>query len=330
MLLNWVYPFGKERSAVLFEPIRLSSGTASRVGLLPETSKDPSTTAYFMTGEKCRRACSFCSQGLSSTGRSDRLGRILWPAFKEEEAVTAVAQAMENGTVGRACFQVVNANGALEQTERALIPLMDSDKKVSITADLYSMEQVDRFMALGVDQVALALDAASERVSQTTKGGGFATRLALLEAAARKYPKRVTTHLIVGLGETEEEMARLIAHLLSLQVTVALFAFTPIAGTPDATKKPPQMGHYRRMQAVHYLLLQEKIMKSDLTFVEGRLQLDWCHFQEELQTGHAFQTTGCMDCNRPFYNERPGHVPYNYPRPLTADEGRTAFLALFS
>jgi biotin synthase len=27
----------------------------------------------------------------------------------------------------------------------------------------------------------------------------------------------------------------------------------------------------------------------------------------------AFQTTGCVGCNRPFYNESPGKAMYNYP-----------------
>ena len=38
------------------------------------------------------------------------------------------------------------------------------------------------------------------------------------------------------------------------------------------------------------------------------------------QTGDPFQTSGCPDCNRPFYNEQPSGPFYNYPRPLTATE----------
>ena len=45
------------------------------------------------------------------------------------------------------------------------------------------------------------------------------------------------------------------------------------------------------------------------------------------QLAQAFQTSGCPGCNRPYYNERPGHVPYNYPRPLNADEAAEALRA---
>ena len=42
-----------------------------------------------------------------------------------------------------------------------------------------------------------------------------------------------------------------------------------------------------------------------------------------LSTGTAFQTTGCVGCNRPFYNERPKGPMYNYPRNLSNDEVTT-------
>jgi biotin synthase-related radical SAM superfamily protein len=33
-----------------------------------------------------------------------------------------------------------------------------------------------------------------------------------------------------------------------------------------------------------------------------------------------FQTSGCPDCNRPFYNEKPSGPFYNYPRKLEIKE----------
>jgi biotin synthase-related radical SAM superfamily protein len=45
---------------------------------------------------------------------------------------------------------------------------------------------------------------------------------------------------------------------------------------------------------------------------------------EILADGVAFQTSGCPDCNRPFYNERPGGPMYNYPEPLTSQQIKAA------
>jgi biotin synthase len=38
------------------------------------------------------------------------------------------------------------------------------------------------------------------------------------------------------------------------------------------------------------------------------------------RTSEAFRTSGCPDCNRPYYNEKPSGPMYNYPEDLTAEE----------
>ncbi len=49
-----------------------------------------------------------------------------------------------------------------------------------------------------------------------------------------------------------------------------------------------------------------------------------------IECGVPFRTSGCPDCNRPYYNERPGGVMYNYPRPLTAVEAAAELDALLA
>jgi biotin synthase len=39
-----------------------------------------------------------------------------------------------------------------------------------------------------------------------------------------------------------------------------------------------------------------------------------------VESGIAFQTSGCPGCNRPYYNESPGGPLYNYPRKLKQNE----------
>jgi biotin synthase len=45
---------------------------------------------------------------------------------------------------------------------------------------------------------------------------------------------------------------------------------------------------------------------------------------QRVTTGEPFQTSGCPNCNRPFYNEQPGGPMYNYPRPLSSAEAEQA------
>jgi biotin synthase len=35
--------------------------------------------------------------------------------------------------------------------------------------------------------------------------------------------------------------------------------------------------------------------------------------QQVIELGEPFRTSGCQDCNRPFYNEKPSGPLYNYP-----------------
>ena len=42
--------------------------------------------------------------------------------------------------------------------------------------------------------------------------------------------------------------------------------------------------------------------------------------RKAIESGEPFLTSGCPNCNRPYYNERPGGPLYNYPRPLRKDE----------
>jgi biotin synthase len=39
-----------------------------------------------------------------------------------------------------------------------------------------------------------------------------------------------------------------------------------------------------------------------------------------IQTGAPFLTSGCPNCNRPYYNEKPSGPIYNYPRNISQKE----------
>ncbi|MHB9033044.1 MAG: radical SAM protein, partial [Anaerolineae bacterium] len=117
-------------------------------------------------------------------------------------------------------------------------------------------------------------------------------------------------------------------HLADLGINTGLFAFTPLAGTPLADQKPPSLVSYRRMQAARHLIFVCGLSDARFTFdAEGQLTgfgISPAELHDLLADGTAFRTSGCPDCNRPYYNERPGGVMYNYPRPLAGVEIRDA------
>jgi biotin synthase len=133
-------------------------------------------------------------------------------------------------------------------------------------------------------------------------------------------------HFIVGLGESEQEMAEAIQRMHDLGLVVGLFAFTPVRGTRMGDASPPPISTYRRMQVAQYLISNNLARIENFTFsATGQLlNFNLPRLPEILADGVAFQTSGCPDCNRPFYNERPGGPMYNYPTVLTPQQTEAA------
>jgi biotin synthase len=107
-----------------------------------------------------------------------------------------------------------------------------------------------------------------------------------------------------------------------LGITVGLFAFTPVRGTHLADRPPPPVAVYRRMQMARWLIVHDQARAEEMAFgPDGGL----LRFGVSPPAGGlAFRTSGCPDCNRPYYNEQPGGPLYNYPRPLTEKEAARA------
>jgi len=304
---------------------RVSSGSAVVLGLRPMVMDAAPTTAYLMLGERCGRNCAFCTQARESQAPSDALSRVTWPAFRGEAVAEAVARAFREGRIERACFQVTVGSGYVDRTERAVAELTRRCQ-VPICASIAatSREEVDRLLDAGAERVTIALDAACERVHRRVKGGSWRRVVALLESCARAHPERIGTHLIVGLGETEREMAERMQWLADLSVCIGLFAFTPVRGTGLEELPPPPLGQYRRVQVARWLIVGGLARAEGFLYgEEGKLRgygLSPERLRSLLAEGGAFRTSGCPGCNRPYYNERPGGVMYNYPRPLAPEE----------
>jgi len=79
----------------------------------------------------------------------------------------------------------------------------DSNIPVCVSCNLTKPEDALKLMDLGVDRVGIALDAACERVYADAKGDSWQKKLKLIEEAAELAPGRISTHLIVGLGDYE-------------------------------------------------------------------------------------------------------------------------------
>ncbi|MFO8051195.1 MAG: radical SAM protein, partial [Thermoplasmatota archaeon] len=175
----------------------------------------------------------------------------------------------------------------------------------------------------GAERVGIAVDAGSRDLYDRVKGrsAGGPTDWdevwnSMDEALSIFGKGMASTHLIIGLGETDREVFDVMERCLVKGVLLSLFAYTPMKGT-SFYADPPPLGRYRAMQVVRHLVIQEGIL--DGFRFDEKEKLVGVPEMDSI-SGSAFMTRGCPDCNRPYYNERPRGPIYNHPRKPSGKE----------
>lgn len=305
--------------------VRASIGTLAVLGLRQIRMIAAPTTAYLMTSGRCAGDCAYCGQGQGAIGGHDRLSRITWPEVSESQLVDALAT--HPGAFERVCFQTTASRGALRQV-LALVPQIRqaSDAPVSVSYRVTTREEADQLFNAGVQRIGVAIDCCSERLYPQVRGGSLADATSLVKEMAALYPGRISTHLIIGLGEDEMEAANLMIELHRSGVLVSLFAFTPVRGTRMEHGSPPELVSYRKLQMLLGLLdAGEEEHFSVTCDARKRIHsfgLSEAQMRSFLQRHFVFVTHGCPGCNRPFYTEAPGGTMFNFPNvPAEAGQG---------
>ncbi len=316
------------------EKIRVSVGSAIVLGLLKGKMDAPPTTVYMLTHRegKCQANCGFCPQARTSTSRADMLARVTWPPFPTKQVTEKIVSSAKKGTVKRVCIQALNYpkvfNDLLHLTK---LIHSRSNVPISISCPPTNKTHLEQLAKAGVDRISIALDAATEQLFNKVKGTQTKSpyqwkqqHQALQEAVEVFGKNQVYTHLIVGLGETEKEITETIQNCTDTGIQPSLFAFTPIPGTTLENNPQPPLETYRRIQLARHLIIHGKTRQENMKFdSEGRITdfgIPKTQLKETISEGNPFRTSGCPECNRPYYNERPGGPMYNYPRPLTPSE----------
>jgi len=308
--------------------IRVSFGSAVVLGLTKAMLNAKPTTIYLLTfhSGKCSANCGFCSQAINSRGRADMLSRVTWPLFLTERVLLRIEHVAKKDTIRRVCIQALNyptvfrdiLNIAEEILSRVNVP-------ISVSCQPINREEMKKLAEAGVERLCVPLDAATKELFDRVKGrlahGPYVwekQRMALRDAVQIFCKNFVSSHLIVGLGETEEEIIGTIQWCVDIGVYAGLFAFTPIYGTALENRPQPSISSYRRVQIAHYLITNGRTRCEEMLFSEDGALKDFGiprgQLWQVIRTGKPFLTSGCPGCNRPYYNERPSGPIYNYPR----------------
>jgi len=314
--------------------IRVSVGSAIILGLLEVKLDVAPTTAYLMTYKsgKCTANCLFCPQARTSQSPAELLSRISWPAFATHIVLQRIRNAYATQQIKRVCIQALNYPEAITHIS-ALVTTMKNQVTVpiSVSCQPLNTQNIIRLAEAGVDRISIALDAITKKLFIKIKGAeangpySWNEQIRQLRESVSIFGKgNVSTHLIIGLGETEKEAAHLIQQCTEICVSPALFAFTPIRGTALESKRQPHLASYRRVQLARYLIVNGYASFSNMIFDADDKITGFGMEKEQLtrivEIGKPFLTSGCPDCNRPFYNEKPSGPIYNYPRNIRSEE----------
>jgi len=314
--------------------VRASVGSAIVLELMRGRLDALPTTVYLLTYHegKCSANCGFCPQARTSTSRADMLSRVTWPTFPTPQVFSRIASAWQEKVIKRVCIQAINYPGVFDDLLALIAEIVSrANVPVSVSCQPLNIAQMRMLAKAGVDRVSVALDAATEELFNKVKGAltcspyNWKKQRKTLEEAVRVFGKdSVSTHLIVGLGESERQLIETVQWCVDSGVYPSLFAFTPVSGTALEELPQPSITSYRRVQLARQLIVLKKTRCENMKFDgDGRI-IDFGVSRDLLRnvvkSGTAFQTSGCPGCNRPYYNERPGGPIYNYPRPLTTNE----------
>jgi biotin synthase len=283
------------------------------------------------TESRCRANCAFCAQARNSSASANKLSRVTWPQFSLNRVLTAFSENYFQAPFQRICIQTLYYPSLVNDLSHLVTQFKKhlSQVPISIALPPLSSNQLQSLYDQGVDRVAISLDAITREIFEQIKGEGVKGPFTwnqhhkALESARKIFGSgRTTTHLIIGLGETEYQTVHLIQDLVNKGVTIGLFPFTPVTGTSLAEQKQPTLGKYRRIQLAHYLIQNQLATANQIQFDSSNqltgFELQKGHLIDIIARGKAFQTAGCPSCNRPFFTEQPGGPIYNYPEPITA------------
>ncbi len=287
----------------------------------------------------CQASCSYC--GLARN-RKESNGktfiRVKWPCYSLEEIL--LQESKKGHPFKRVCVSMITHAHAVDDT-CYIVRRVSNSTKLPVSGLLAptvmsGRKDLQRMRNAGMERVGIAIDGATEELFVRHRGKGvggphqwdlFWKTLAEAITVFGEYMAGV--HLIVGLGETEEEMVNTISRAYGMGAMTHLFSFFPEAGSLLQDSPQPDLGHYRRVQMARYLINEGIIDVRDMHFSPAGQIVDFgIDIMPYVHKGEAFMTSGCpgkdgqVACNRPFGNERASEPMRNYPfLPDTQDIG---------
>lgn len=290
----------------------------------------------------CRANCSYCGLARERKIEPDKSTfiRVKWPTYELSTIMERLMRPPQHAAdkiqkLGRICISMITHPQAAQDSIDMVERLRATKLPISVLASPTILQDAPVFFkqlqSAGADMVGIAVDAATPELFSNMRGsaaGGphrWEKYWQSIEQAVTVFGRdKVSVHLIVGLGESEQDMVHTLARAGQYGAQAHLFSFCPEPGSKLSNHKPPSYGQYRRIQLAAFFFNNNQITLRDVTFNPQGQIISYGRPLEELlgdklAAGQPFMTSGCPNrggcvaCNRPYGNERPGPVLKNYP-----------------
>jgi biotin synthase-related radical SAM superfamily protein len=327
------------------EYVQMSTAAAITLGIMPGRMHRCGCTRclnlLLTYPEGCRANCAYC--GLARHREAERdyadrnFIRVDWPAVPLAQAIDIVARDGGKSPFHRMCISMIthpNSDADTVAVLRAWTARVDpSAIPVSILSNPTTMQRADvaRLKDLGADIFTVALDAATPELFDRTRGKGVQSPHSwrkyweiLMDAREVFGPQKFGAHIIVGMGETEADVLRLVQQLVDLGGHSHMFCFFPEKGSLMDHLPATPRDQWRRVQLARYLIDYRGVRVERMRFDGAGRVVDFGLPQAELDAvidaGTAFRTSGCPGkfaedvsaCDRPYGDSPPSNIA-SYP-----------------
>lgn len=283
--------------------------------------------------EGCRGSCAYCGLSRAREGEFEKKSfiRVKWPIY----SLDGILEAMEKRRrlLKRVCLSMITHPKALEDTlflTGKIHRASDIPISVLIAPTVMDEESLRALKAEGAERIGIAFDAANPDLFEMFRGRGvggphrWEKYWETFEKAVDIFGVgMVGIHLIVGLGETEVEMARLFQSIRDEGGVTHLFSFYPEASSALENRPQASAPAFRRLQMARWLIdegvTRVERFSSDILGRILAFGMETKALEKYVRLGTPFMTSGCPDekgnvaCNRPYGDSPPGDDIRSFP-----------------
>jgi biotin synthase-related radical SAM superfamily protein len=341
-------PIGFETSGMASpEYVRVSLASAIalrfRSGRFPRPFDFGGINLLLNYPEGCRSDCAYCGLARSRPGQygDKSFIRVEWPLLPTDEVVERMARCQ--GRLTRLCISMVTHVRSFMDTvdiSRRILSRVDVPLSILVAPPVLNRQRLQTFRDIGVDMIGIGLDAVTEDLfgrlrTRVPAGGGLQWRnyqeIVLLSREIFG-PWKVNCHTLVGLGESDADLADTFYALKDRQVFAYLFCFNPEPDSRLGDRPKSDLTRWRRIQLTKHLIEERALPREGLEFdADGnlvRLRAPREMVHEAVESGLPFMTDGCpsregeLGCSRPFGSYRPSEPFRDFPFAPDAEDLR--------